>query len=266
MNIYLINNFNIEENPKYIETIKNCVELFDNNNYPIIVLNIFNQGGMIYNAQLLLELISPFTTINIYGSIRIKDILKDKESFTEEIISFLYDSKKCEYLDSEKYMNKANKINYGEEAFDLLSEPLILNGKEFRKEINPIKKKLKNPRKPTEILVYTDGYSFSAGGIFTKFLQYYGGAITAGYFPYPNLGNIPYDSGTCASSLFSYNILENLDFQEYNNLRKFNFFLTVPGIQLFPNPNELNHPLEYEINPVDEIVNIYPELENIFIK
>ena len=264
MNIYLINNFNIEENPKYIETIKNCVELFDNNNYPIIVLNIFNQGGMIYNAQLLLELISPFTTINIYGSIRIKDILKDKESFTEEIISFLYDSKKCEYLDSEKYMNKANKINYGEEAFDLLSEPLILNGKEFRKEINPIKKKLKNPRKPTEILVYTDGYSFSAGGIFTKFLQYYGGAITAGYFPYPNLGNIPYDSGTCASSLFSYNILENLDFQEYNNLRKFNFFLTVPGIQLFPNPNELNHPLEYEINPVDEIVNIYPELENIF--
>ena len=203
--------------------------------------------------------------MNIYGSIRIKDILKDKEKFNQEILSMFFDKQKCQNIvDYKKFLEKTNKINYENETFDLLSDPLILNGKDFRKEVNSIKKKLKNPRKPTEILVYTDGYSFSAGGIFMKFLQYYGAAITAGYFPNQKLGNIPYDSGTCASALFLYNTLENLDFEEYKNLDKFNFHLNVPGIQIFFNPNDQNHPLEYEINPVDEIVNIYPESGNIY--
>ena len=55
----------------------------------------------------------------------------------------------------------------------------MLSGKNFRKEVNLIKKKLKNSRKPTDIIVYTDGYSFSSGAILIKYLQYHGGAITA---------------------------------------------------------------------------------------
>ena len=264
INVYLVNNFNIHESTRYIKTIKNCVDLFDNNDYPIILINIFNQGGLIHDAQLFLELLSPRTTINIYGAFRNIDIFNGSEIFNNEILSLFSDSKKCDILNYENLTKKVNKIDYGDQIEDTLSDIVIFNGKKFRKEVNTIKKNLKNPRKPTEILVYTDGYSFSAGAIMIKFLQYYGGGITAGYFQNPNINNIPYDSGSCASALFSYNILQTLDIKEYKILDKYNCYLSVPGAQIFYTPNDLKHPLEYEITQVDEIVNIYPKFENSF--
>ena len=55
------------------------------------------------------------------------------------------------------------------------------------------------------------------------------------------------------------------DFQEYKQLNELNYPLqSVPGVQLFFEPNNLNRPLEYEIKTVDEVVDIYPTLENLF--
>ena len=97
-----------------------------------------------------------------------------------------------------------------------------------------------------------------------KYLQYYGGAIVSGYFPNPILNNIPYDSGSCASALYSDEIIKYFNIDKYKELNKLNYSLNVPGVQLFFNPNDLKHPLEYEINPVDEKVNLYSKLENLF--
>ena len=264
VNIYLVNNFNINEGPRYLRTVKNCIELFDKNDYPIIFINVFNKGGLIYNAQLLLELLSPKIALNIYGAFKSNDVFKDNEIFNNEILSQFSDSETCEIFDYKNFIKKTKKIKYDSQVTDTLSGPIIFNGKKFRKEINSMKKNLKNPRNPTDIIVYTDGYSFSAGAIMIKFLQYYGGAITAGYFPNPNLNNIPYDSGSSASSLFTYKILQSFDIEEYKILENFNYYLSVPAIQIFYNQNDLSHPLEYEVTPVDEIVNIYPKLENLF--
>ena len=100
----------------------------------------------------------------------------------------------------------------------------------------------------------------------TKYLQYYGGAITAGYFPNPHLKKNNFDSGSCASVLYSYEIIEKFNFEEYKQLNELNYpLLGVPGVQLFFETNNLNRPLEYEIKPVDEIVYIYPALENLYI-
>ena len=118
----------------------------------------------------------------------------------------------------------------------------------FRKEVNSIKKNLKNPRKPTDIIVYTDGFSFSTWAMLVKYLQYYGGAIVSGYFPNPILNNIPYDSGSCASALYSDEIIKYFNIDKYKELNKLNYSLNVPGVQLFLNPNDLKHPLEHEIN------------------
>ena len=46
-NIYYIRSLSADielEEKKYMETIKKCAELFDGNNYPIIVINRFNEG------------------------------------------------------------------------------------------------------------------------------------------------------------------------------------------------------------------------------
>ena len=264
VNIYVLSNFNIKESPRYIKAVKNCVELFDNNDYPIIFVNIFNQGGLIYMAQLILELLSPRIALNIYGAFRDSDIFKDNKIFNDEILSSFSDSKNCEVLNYEKLINKTNKVNYGNQIEDTLSDVVIFNGKKFKKEVEPIKKKLKNPRKPTDIIVFTDGFTFSAGAVMIKFLQYYGAAITVGYFPYPNLNNIPFDSGSSASALFSYKILQSFNIDEYKKLEKLNLYLSVPGAQIFYNKNDFNHPLEYEVTPVDETVEIYPKYENTY--
>jgi len=264
INIYFVNSFISYESGEYINTLYSCIDLFDSNDYPIILISILNQGGSIYNAQLLLELLSPTTTINIYGALRNNGIYKEEE-IEYELLSQFSDYENCQTFTYEKFEKMTKKIDYGENIIDYLSGPVILNGKDFRKEINSLKKKLKNPRKPTDIIVYTDGYSFSAGAMLTKYLQYYGGAITAGYFPNPYLKKNFFDNGSCASVLYSFEILENFNFEEYNKLTELNYpLLSVPRVQLFFEPNNLNRPLEYEIKPVDEIVYIYPKLENLF--
>ncbi len=81
-----------------------------------------------------------------------------------------------------------------------------------------MKKKLKNPRKPTDIIVYTDSFSFSAGAMLVKYLQLYGGAITSIYFPNPILKDVPLDGGSCASVLYQSDVVEYFEIEEYKNL------------------------------------------------
>ena len=44
---------------------------------------------------------------------------------------------------------------------------------------------LKKRRKPTEIIILTDGFSYSATSTFIKYLQIYGSAIIVCYFDNP---------------------------------------------------------------------------------
>ena len=139
MNIYFVNSFYPDESGEYIKTIYDCVDLFDSNDYPIILLSILNQGGSIYNAQLLLELLSPTTTINIYGALRNNGIYKGEE-IENELLSEFSDFENCQTLNYENFQKITKKIDYGDNIIDYLSGPVILNGKDFRKEINTLKK------------------------------------------------------------------------------------------------------------------------------
>ena len=257
VNIYIVSSFEAEENPKYIETIKKCAELFDTNNYPIILFNYFNGGGMIYNSQFLLELLSPKTTTYFYGGIRNTKVIKDTDN-VNYLLSSYYDYDKCESLNYKKLIKNTYTINYGNEVTDSLSGPIIINGERLRKEVNNFKKKLKNKRNPTEILVYTDGFSYSAAAMLLKYLQYYGGGITAGYFLNPNLENITYNSGISPSALFTHQILQYFTPTGYNILNEqTGIKVQVPGVQTFYTPYDLTRPLEYEITPVDEFIDFY---------
>ena len=262
INMYASLAFDININNDYINAVKKCTELFDKNNYPIVLIMILNLGGIIDNSHFLLEALSPRTTINIYSAFRnnIKNI-----QTVGEILSQFSDPENCEVLNYTILKGKNHTIDYGNGYSDVLLGPAILSGKKLREEINIMKKNLKNIRKPTEILVYTDGFSFSAGAMLVKYLQYYGGAITAGYFLNPKLDNIPFDSGISGTILFPHRIIKNLDIEDYIKLyNKTGISFQTPGVQIFFTPNDLNHPLEYEINPVDEKVNIYIDDIDIF--
>ena len=73
----------------------------------------------------------------------------------------------------------------------------------FRKTVDAIKKTLVHRRKPTEILVYTDGFSYSATSIFIKGLQEFGGAIIVGHLGNPKMEGVDQFD---AVSLFTHNL------------------------------------------------------------
>ena len=262
VNLYNISSFANGLDQYFIETIENCTLLFDNNTYPIILLNYFNTGGVINSSQYLLELLSPYKTINIYSAIRKTDIIQNT-SEVNEILSIYSDSEKCDSLNYSSLTKNIKKVNYGKDISDTLLGPFIFNGKEFRKKVSSFKHQLKNKRKPTDILVYSDGFTYSAAAIFMKYLQYYGGAITAGYFQNQNLkfNETQFNNGLSPSGLFTHDILKYLEPKGYEELYNTNgITLRMPGIQTFYNMKDLEHPLEYDISPVDEIIDIYDPL------
>ena len=96
------------------------------------------------------------------------------------------------------------------------------------------KKKLINKRKPTEIIIYTDGYSFSAASNFVKYAQYYGGGIVTGFFGNPTKDNIPFDSGQSSSSVIDNKTLYLISPNSYKYLyKKYNITMKIPGYQCF---------------------------------
>ena len=230
VNVYYIQSFISDNKKLYVETFLNCLSLFDKNKYPIIVILNKNDGGYPDLAKLMIELISPFVSITKY----IANKKYQKYFYERDII----------------------EINYGENITGYLTEP-VEDLVWLNNEIIRHKKKIKNKRKPTDILIFTDGYSFSAAATFIKYMQYYGGSITAGYFGNPKLNDIPFDSGQSSSSVFNNDTLYFIS-NSYKILSdKYNINMNMPGDQHFFDDLNLTHPLEYLVTPVDERVNIF---------
>ena len=251
VNVYFVSSFQMNLTLGYT-IIAKCAILFERNNYPIIVINSVNAGGKVFFAQTFLELLSQHTTVNIYLALRKTDILKNN---FKEFVSNIYTCKKMHF---KEFLRNGEQINYGNGISDLLTSPFINHGKEIRKEINRIKNILTNPRKPTDIIVFTDGYSYSATSIFFKYLQNNGGGIVVGYFGNPNKPDVPFDSSMSPSIIYKNKDLEILSPNGFSKLNEqFNITMQITGKQTFNNPYDINIPLEYTINPVDEKIEVY---------
>jgi hypothetical protein len=121
---------------------------------------------------------------------------------------------------------------------------------------------MKNKRKPTEILLWTDGSSMSGGSLLIKYLKKSGGAIIAGYMGNP-LGNYIIDSSISPTISFSSKEI-NYYSEAHRKLGKiYGFeFESLPGIQTFFDYKINSQPLEFEINIIDENTFLY-EMFNI---
>ena len=259
VNVYMIKSLLSEDINTFIDIIQKCGELFDNNTYPVILINNLNEGGINNISQFLLETLSTFSTLNYYVSFRKTDnIVKYYSNIhLSENEPELYTIENCENFNKKEFSNKGKKIDYGSGISDILTEPFILNGKDFRKKLEKYKSKLKNPRKPTDIIVFTDGYSFSSASLFIKLMQYYGGGITVGYFGNPKEENIPFDSSQSPSGIFLNDSLYRIS-NEYKELfEKYGFIMELSSFQIFFNKYNMKIPLEYEVSPVDEIIKYY---------
>ena len=131
---------------------------------------------------------------------------------------------------------------------------------------------MKNPRKPTNIIVFTDSYSASTTSLFCKTLQNEGGAILVGYNGNPILdeNDYPFDSSQHFSSVIFWDELKILNPEVTSKLDELGIkFSQMCIANNYLDINYLKVPEEYNIREVDERVEIYSSYDdsiyNIFI-
>jgi len=257
INVYYVASFDNPNRQEYINVMKKCVELFDNNTYPILVVNQLNNGGYFSLSQIFLGILSPLMPINLYKG-RIKtSSLKSSDEVLNYINTNLVNVHNCQKATYDYLIKDQVSVNYSDSN---LSQIFYITNSTIHNEIESIRKTMKNKRKPTDILVLTDGYSFSSAGIYIKYLQKMGGAIVAGYFGNP-LSKEVFDSSQSPSSVFTSTLLNHFSKKETDFLKNnFNIFLEMPVIQTFYDLKDKEVPLEYEVTPVDLRFDIYEEI------
>jgi len=262
-NIYYQNSFYIEDNNinDLIKILKSCYDLFQENDYPIFVIEDTNGGGYLFYSEIFTRIVQNIYNQKNYFSIMITNSTKKLNE--NEFVGF--NNELGYYYDNYEQYLKYNKINetfLGEINIErtIQRELDVLNTEDIKRLIINYSKKL---RKPTDIVVFTDGFSFSATSLFIKSLQNFGGAIIVGYNGDPESEAIDFDASQSPTFIQGQDFLKNIN--NYDKLVKNGF--TVGQISYGPSyKNSYNYniksiPQEFEEFPVDERMKFYNSFE-----
>ena len=260
VNVIYQNSFAFKYYMETIGKILKCAKAFLSNKYPIIIIESNNGGGYVRVLSVLLQAIQPRIEYRDYSALRVTSLSKyqylNKYDFNKNI-----DYYDCSEINNFSDFKRFYKENYGSSsvshirtsAYDSLSIPIRFALKEFRKEVI----NNENLKRPTDIIVFTDSYSFSATSSFIKSLQNSGGAVIVGYFGNPRVkGTTLFDASQSASGVDSLS-----GTQMKAELEKKGFL--VNGVTVKekydsnPDIRANTIPMEYTFNPVDFRVDIF---------
>ena len=251
LNILYQNSFSPQDFDNYEKVMYECFSKFYSNDYKIIIIEDQNGGG--YS-----ELCLPFTQY-----VRPKILKPEVTSMRSTSLIYKNFFINDENLDPETCFPYTEKDNLLDGIKDKYTEDIIHQRTKniesfniYEKKIMEIKRreyiKTQKTKKPTEIIVFTDGYSFSCTSLFIKGLQVHGAAILVGYNSRPDLVEEKYDASQSNSAV------ETFPYSEYiQNLDKLGFYTRLTFSEEF-DPNDKNEPkipMEFLIYPVDEVSN-----------
>ena len=253
INVFYQNSFSPSDLYDYENIMYKCFEKFYSNDYKIIIIEDQNGGG--YS-----ELCIPFTQYTNPKFSKFEQMTSKSSKLIEDY--FFYTDENLNINTCKTYTEKDNILNgdkdkYSNEVIHYKTKYFeILNI--FEKKIMEIKRRLYlntgKTKKPTEIIIFTDGYSFSCTSIFIKGLQTHGGAIIAGYNIRPDLIGTKIDASLSNSPVGTFEKAESV-----KHLRNLGYYAGITFVETF-DPNDKNIPripMEFLIYPVDLTVNIY---------
>jgi len=116
-------------------------------------------------------------------------------------------------------------------------------------------------KKPTEIIIYTDGYSYSATSVFIKSLYHFGGAITVGFNGDPDSDKNNFDASQSPTFVLSFEDLYLIP--AYEILEGYGFYFDQLSFgpyyknKFIEENTNVDYPEEFQVTPVDERVDIY---------
>ena len=179
----------------------------------------------------------------------------DPENIQEdEDVKDIGDSENCKPLNVKDM--KEIEEDYGEGIIHKRTQTFTLISKKQSKEYKKRRQYLfENNRlkRPTDIIVFTDSYSFSATSFFIKGLQEIGGAIIVGYYGNPKVpGKFDASQSTSGDGYFDNTDIEN----NFNEVGFQSIGITVIESFNYTCQNKNPIPREFLVKPVDERVNI----------
>ena len=276
VNVIYQNSFYFKDIFLVVGKMLKCVSSFFNNDYPVIIIESKNGGGYAILYTILLQILQPRINFKEYEAFRITPLSEEKlkkERFERYIDQ--YDCHEINNYNDFKYFIEDNYDDIYEiqnihhnrtSTFDSIPVYLRSALEEFREKIS----NSKNLKKPTDIIIFTDSYSFSAASSFIKGFQNTGGAVIVGFFGNPKIEGVSlFDSSQSPS------VVEELEGTKIKDELKNNgyeiFGVTTRELYNFHQHNIKNQiPMEYSFNPVDFRVDIYSdysdELYDIFIQ
>ncbi len=232
-NVLYQNSFSPENVNNFQVVMYQCIQAFYSNKYEIIIIQSHNSGG--YSI-----LCNPMT-----------------QFFRPKIYEFIPHSQK----DTDLKLFRGKTDDYGNGVIHNRTKDFYMYNLYSRKSIKDFINNIlatNNTKKPTEIIIFTDGFTFSCGSGFVKGLQVFGSAIVVGYNAKQGINSSKdFDASQSNSGVEQFinskysKILENLGFVTPR----------VTNVEQF-DPNDLDDdnmkiPMEFKKYPVDELSNIH---------
>ena len=260
VNVYYQNSFKIKDEElsdnDLITLLIKCQYNFLNNDYPIVVIEDGNGGGLVKFSMLFQEIVQNLFNNQLKCSIKIGNYTKLISDYKGLFFDFLKENGD-HYENTDEFLKDftIDKLSEGIENKRLKQRPFYIHYAQFYKDLI-IRNKYK---KPTEIIIYTDGFSFSATSLFIKSLYHFGGAIIVGYNGDPETEKKDFDASQ--SPTF---VLPLRDFMEtpiFSTLKKYGFIFNQisygPSYKNQFIEGNLDYPEEFQVTPVDERIDIY---------
>ena len=261
MNILYQKTFAPSDFDDYENTMYECFSKFYSNDYKLIIIEDKNGGG--YS-----ELCVPFSRyvnpknerVYRYGmkdtNMTRKNFVLNDENLDMETCRTITDGNDIAGGETIIYPdNVVHKKTKDVEIFNIFEKKVM--DKKRREYLKTGKVK-----KPTEIIIFTDGFSFSCTSLFIKSIQEQGGGILVGYHTRPDLSKTKYDASQSNSAVHDFKFSE-----ETKTLSSLGYGMRVTFTETFDrnDKDSVKVPMEYKIYPVDEVSDIYIEYNDLFI-
>ena len=262
MDVFFINSFSAAKTEDFLNVLSTCTKTFDGNEYPIVVINDYNSGGTSVLAVVFQEMLQQDMTARKFMSFKNDKRVHQLITSSVQAGNFQNPATGKPFTTVEELMEGAEVDDFGNGVTHSRSKPALSDYLYVRNKMDPVKPKFKRNRKPTEIIVFTDSYSASAGANFNKGLRESGAAILVGYNGYPGSKKESFDIGQ-APAMVKTKGLDILGKEEYNRLiEKGITFESITTGEIFRASDVENGikplvPREFLVDAPDERVAIY---------
>jgi len=243
---------------QFVQEFLECTSDFDKNDDPITIVLPNNGGGDSSLALTIFYVLMPWTDMRVIDAIRKPKLDKVKQVCYEVALGYSWsaNNETCirmnDVAEAEEYFKQSEFDDFGAGAVHERTRKSHEGWSSLSKFASS---RMKNLRKPTDVIIATDGFCFSTCSLFVGNIIQSGAAIVAGYgITHP--GDDKFTASQCPSGVLDL----GSSFKELSN-SKYGLSVSATVIESYQLSRDLKEktPLDYVIFRVDTHTGYYKD-------